>query len=54
MPLADGVDHDPLFVNSAESYLYSAPYPNELERRLAVLPQKPEIVVVDHMGLFKS
>ena len=33
---------------------FSAPYPNELERRLAVLPQKPEIVVVDHMGLFKS
>ena len=33
---------------------YSAPYASELEKRLAVLENKPEIVVVDHMGLFKS
>ena len=33
---------------------YSAPYANELEKRIQMLPIKPEIVVVDHMGLFKS
>ena len=33
---------------------YSCPYANELEKRIAMLPVKPEIVVVDHMGLFKS
>jgi KaiC/GvpD/RAD55 family RecA-like ATPase len=33
---------------------YSAPYANELEKRISMLPIKPEIVVVDHMGLFKS
>ena len=33
---------------------YSAPYANELEKRITMLPIKPEIVVVDHMGLFKS
>ena len=33
---------------------YSAPYPQELEKRIAMLPVKPEIVVVDHMGLFRS
>ena len=27
---------------------------NELEKRIMMLPVKPEIVVVDHMGLFKS
>ena len=33
---------------------YSAPYPNEIEKRIMMLNRKPEIVVVDHMGLFKS
>ena len=33
---------------------YSSPYANELEKRIMMLPIKPEIVVVDHMGLFKS
>jgi|TARA_R100000482_G_scaffold85099_1_gene33998 hypothetical protein len=33
---------------------YSAPYPHELERRITALPIKPEIVIVDHLGLFKS
>ena len=33
---------------------YSCPYANELEKRIAMLSVKPEIVVVDHMGLFKS
>jgi KaiC/GvpD/RAD55 family RecA-like ATPase len=33
---------------------YSAPYANELEKRISMLPIKPEIVIVDHMGLFKS
>jgi len=33
---------------------YSCPYAAELEKRITMLPIKPEIVVVDHMGLFKS
>ena len=33
---------------------YSSCYPHELHKRIMMLPQKPEIVVVDHMGLFKS
>jgi len=33
---------------------YSCPYANELEKRISMLSVKPEIVVVDHMGLFKS
>jgi len=33
---------------------YSCPYAAELDKRIGMLPVKPEIVVVDHMGLFKS
>ena len=33
---------------------YSPPHTNELEKRIMMLPRKPEIVVVDHMGLLKS
>ena len=33
---------------------YSTPYAHELEKRISMLAVKPEIVVVDHMGLFKS
>ena len=33
---------------------YSAPYIQELEKRVTMLERKPEVVVVDHMGLFKS
>ena len=33
---------------------YSSCYPQELHKRILMLPRKPEIVVVDHMGLFKS
>ena len=33
---------------------YSSPYANELDKRISMLSIKPEIVVVDHMGLFKS
>jgi hypothetical protein len=33
---------------------YSSCYPQELHKRILMLPKKPEIVVVDHMGLFKS
>ena len=33
---------------------YSCPYANELDKRISMLSVKPEIVVVDHMGLFKS
>ena len=33
---------------------YSTPYAHEIDKRLSMLPMKPEILVVDHMGLFKS
>ena len=33
---------------------YSSCYPYELEKRIIMQAKKPEIVVVDHMGLFKS
>ena len=33
---------------------YSSCYPQELHKRILMLPKKPEIVVVDHMGLFKT
>lgn len=33
---------------------YAPCYPVELEKRIAMLPVKPEIVVVDHMGLMLS
>ena len=33
---------------------YSCPYASELDKRISMLPVKPEIVVIDHMGLFKS
>jgi len=33
---------------------YSSCYAYELQKRILMLPQKPEIIVVDHMGLFKS
>ena len=33
---------------------YSSCFAHELHKRILMLPQKPEIVVVDHMGLFKS
>ena len=33
---------------------YGSCYPSELEKRLSLLPIKPEIVVVDHLGLLRS
>lgn len=33
---------------------YSSCYPQELQKRISMLPEKPEIVVVDHMGLLRS
>jgi hypothetical protein len=33
---------------------YSAPYPYELDKRISILNKKPEVVIVDHMGLFRS
>ncbi len=33
---------------------YSTCYANELQKRMSMLQEKPEIVVVDHMGLFRS
>ena len=33
---------------------YGSCYPFELDKRLSMLPFKPEIVVIDHIGLLKS
>ena len=33
---------------------YSSPYPGDIERKISMMDNKPELVVVDHMGLFKS
>ena len=33
---------------------YNSCYAHELNKRIMMLPYKPEIVVVDHMGLFRS
>ena len=33
---------------------YNSPHPFELQKRVQMLPIKPEIVVIDHMGLFRS
>ena len=33
---------------------FSTPYPYELEKKISTMAFKPEVVVVDHMGLFRS
>ena len=33
---------------------YNSCYPQEINKRLMMLPTKPEIIVVDHMGLFRT
>ena len=33
---------------------YSSPFPFEIEKRIQMMPIKPEIVVVDHLGLLRS
>ena len=33
---------------------YAPPFPQELDKRISMLPRKPEILVIDHLGLFKS
>ena len=33
---------------------YNSCYPYEIEKRITMLPQRPEIVVVDHLGLLRS
>ena len=33
---------------------YSSPYPSDIEKKISMMGTKPELVVVDHMGLFKS
>ena len=33
---------------------FSPPYPSELEKRIITQPVKPELVVVDHLGLLRS
>ena len=54
------VDHYSQFRNGMEDKFkwltvdYSCPYPYELEKRITMMAVKPELVVVDHMGLFRS
>ena len=33
---------------------YSSPYPGDIENKISMMENTPELVVVDHMGLFKS
>ena len=33
---------------------YSSPYPGDIERKISMMDNKPELIVIDHMGLFKS
>ena len=33
---------------------FSTPYPYELEKKISTMSFKPEVVIVDHMGLFRS
>ena len=33
---------------------YSSCYPQEIQKRIMMLPRKPEILVIDHMGLFRT
>ena len=33
---------------------YNSCYPYEIEKRIQMLPQKPEILVIDHLGLLRS
>ena len=33
---------------------YSSPYPSDIEKKISMMDNKPELVIVDHMGLFKS
>ena len=33
---------------------YNSCFPHELQKRIMLLPRKPEIVVIDHMGLLRS
>ena len=33
---------------------YSSPYPSDIEKKISMMETKPELVVIDHMGLFKS
>jgi len=53
-------DHYSQFRNGMEKRFkwltvdYSSPYSYELEKRISMLPIKPEIVFIDHMGLFRS
>ena len=33
---------------------YNSCYPFEIQKRIAMLPQKPDVVVIDHIGLLRS
>ena len=54
------IDHYSQFRNGMEDKFkwltvdYSCPFPYELEKRISMMAVKPELVVVDHMGLFRS
>ena len=51
------IDHAKSITEDFQQWLtidYSPCYAHELNKRIMMLPYKPEIVVVDHMGLFRS
>tara|TARA_R100000995_G_C3439770_1_gene102715 strand:- start:287 stop:823 length:537 start_codon:yes stop_codon:yes gene_type:complete len=51
------MDHAKSITEDFQQWLtidYSPCYAHELNKRIMMLPYKPEIVVVDHMGLFRS
>ena len=45
-----GIDYDVSWL----TFDYKSCYPFELEKKIMMLPDKPEIVVVDHIGLMQS
>ena len=51
------MDHAKSITEDFQQWLtidYSPCYAHELNKRIMMLPYKPEIIVVDHMGLFRS
>ena len=54
------IEHYSQFKNGMEDKFkwltvdYSCPFPYELEKRISMMAVKPELVIVDHMGLFRS
>jgi len=54
---ANYIEHAKSITEDFQQWLtidYSPCYAHELNKRIMMLPYKPEIIVVDHMGLFRS